>query len=518
MFLSALIQKARGHRHLVVVPVFLVLATLSLREAGGSSMSARAVMAGSEGFIRAAGVIAMPLDGGEAYGGGSQIQLAKGSLLVSADGIAQVSAAGHDLKAWHGAFQATVQNGSLTVAALTSPVLVKFGEHRMIVPPGAQWKSPEAWVRFDDDERTWLRDREVKPLPSHFLRERFTLLASMPAAAPAAIVDADGTPLLDLLRLPGARERAGRDQRRAMLQSMLADPTIIREAAGDPSFEQALQEASFELLASLSSTVPSGIGSDRILSAFMAHEDGRLLVSAHPLSRDRAWVLDDGVDAGEDGLVRLFLLPQNDIGDQSMLPMALDRWEVAMATFLADRDDAATILAAWMPPAMARTALFAAQGHPLRAEEYHESIRSLAAPYVAQLDRSLFVSLDAVLNARQENVDMPVSAFGEGELEQEPQAPSPEVARAAEERATTMLRDFGALMTANSSFSALDADAVRVERVVFATAAGDKEATFTLHVEEARASNVLHEGAELPYDLPLADFLDWVKAGMELGA
>lgn len=516
MNIQKLFRRTRGHRHLVVVPAFLLVLTLSLRQGMSLPGDITASAGGPDGVISVAGVTGLLPDGGQLSAKDDILVLKRGTLVAASDGFIRVVAGPYELRGWNGAFQVTWDDDVLSVAGFTTPVLVTEGDDRTVVPPATQWKAPGTWADLAADPAGWLAQRTVKPLPVHFLRDRLTLLASLPDAGPSdAAVMADMA-FLDVLRLPDAKRRNDREMRSAILSQILHDPSAAAGLSADPRFEQALDEASEATLAELASAVPSGIGSDRILAAFMRGTEGSLLATFHPASRDRAWVLGAEPETQDADALRLLLLPQLDVSDETMLQLASDRWETAFAAFLASREDAPAILKAWIPGAVKRIAAFTAAGLPLRAGAYADAVRDLTLPYKDAVGSAHVPELAAALvppvieRAEEEEVS------GEEVAEPAPAELSAEAARMIEENAMNWLREAGASLTVSTSVVALDEHHAGVDHVVFPTSRGDMEAAFRIDIETGEVSGVRHQGQELPYALPFDAFIAWVREGMDV--
>lgn len=510
--LKTIRRRLRKHRHLVVVPLALVLVTLTIRQGFSGAGAVGQLVSASDGSIAVGTMTGLLPDGGKVLSKADGLYLDHGTLVVASQGLGRVTAGGSELLGWKGAYQVSWENEVLSVAALTTPVLVKDGEHVTVVPVGSQWKAPATWRTLEEDPAGWLEDRSVLPLPAHFLRDRFTLVQSMPKPefAESATEDDEGG-LLDAMKLPEARRRSAESARAALLTHVLRDPTAASDVSTDSRFEYALAEASFSMLGDLAAAVPSGIGSDKILEAFLRHEDGLLLASFHPLLRDRAWILGEGTDISNPE-VRLLLLPQLDTAEDAMIPIAADRWMTAFTTYLGSREDASAVLSAWMPVATRSVARFAAQGLPIRAKTYADSVRVLAAPYERQVGSEHLSELSSaesyVADSQTENAE-------EEEAPAQPVLTSA-AAQMVEEKALGWVREAGASMTVSTAVTALDAHRAQVDGLVFPTAKGDKQAGFAIDIETGEISAIRHDGQELPFSMPFDGFTNWVKEGMEV--
>jgi hypothetical protein len=93
-----------------------------------------------------------------------------GALLVSAKSLATIAAGDWTVSALDGAFYLTQSQQSLTVAALSAPVLVSDGDAMVLIPVGSQWRA-EALSPLPDGIASWKSMQEMKVLPADFIRK-----------------------------------------------------------------------------------------------------------------------------------------------------------------------------------------------------------------------------------------------------------------------------------------------------------------------------------------------------------
>jgi hypothetical protein len=93
-----------------------------------------------------------------------------GALLVSARGLGTIVAGDWTVSALDGAFFLTQSPQSLTVAALSAPVLVSDGDARVLIPVGSQWRAA-ALSPLTDGIAPWKSTQDMKVLPADFIRK-----------------------------------------------------------------------------------------------------------------------------------------------------------------------------------------------------------------------------------------------------------------------------------------------------------------------------------------------------------
>src|SRR3989338_5007054 len=179
----------RRHRLLIALPLVAVVVAFSVREAWGDAQPA-AIVSGQviiqrqqELFAARAAHIPFHVDTGiagtlsasasvEATEEG--IVLADGNAFIAHRGVFIVDTPNAKLYGWNGGMDVTVQNGKLTVAALTTPVLVRDDGRQFLVPLGVQWTGSDV----PGEDPVWLAGL-FKPLPDQYRRDRLQLLNAL---------------------------------------------------------------------------------------------------------------------------------------------------------------------------------------------------------------------------------------------------------------------------------------------------------------------------------------------------
>ncbi len=140
--------------------------------------------------------------------------LREGTVMVSSEEWTTLTAGSLQLSGWNGGFQVSVQQGVVTVAALTTPVLMSDGTRTALVPAFMQWKGTDL---------TTYEPQSVQSLPSFYVAEILrTLPASMSidaSALPAFIEKPDHF-------LVAAFHPLARDHARVLTAPALGDDVI----------------------------------------------------------------------------------------------------------------------------------------------------------------------------------------------------------------------------------------------------------------------------------------------------
>lgn len=461
------------HRHLLVAPIFalaLVLSVAQRPETGmGSVLSGGAAIARGEVFADEDLLVALP-DGvrGSLKAGGSMVVgrraalLKQGSVLLAADGpIALRVGEATTVRGVAGAFVVIAEGSSLTVAALTTPVLVEWRDQRVIVPIGTQWRSSEALQGLRGDIAAWARARAVTLLPESYVREQIDLAASLaPPDAPA---------------------------RGALLAELAGDP---EPDAGDPdawllhSFHPQLRAAVW--------TLPDPLGIPRSTSALRLLRFASSDLSPKPLPS----VL---VDRWR-GAVAAFLAT-----------------EEKPAAFLEELVRASRV------PLRALAARGHPQRAHRIAEALISAVRPYAAGLppaglaaftdLRRFDASLLQgSVDA-------SVALPAPTEKSAGVAVVPSAPGASSSSSAaalsaaeiEQRAYALLRDAGAVFTVHTKIEAAGPALASVQGLVFGGKSGDRSFDFTLDLAREEVRGIAVGGRGVPFPMPFADFIAWAR-------
>lgn len=510
---------SRRHRLYVAVPLFTLCTALSF---GSGALRGMSADVGSEGGMSVEGE-------GAVSRRGDMMRLERGTALFAARGIATVEAGPFLARGWNGAFDLTLQEGRLDVAALTTPVIVRTRTNLWLVPAGTQRHLTLDMPVFSENPAAWAAAPGPVPLPAHYLRERLPaaerLLASAPFRPLDAATSAGWADMADPLRLSAARDRADAAEhaavRRALHEALLAgDARAARDALLAESAEEALrdQEAA-SLLPELLVLAQRMDLASVLLPFFVQDPDHLLLALLHDDVRAHAWMLPWPDLGSHVRIAALLRLPAADNEHDAAMPsLAVERWGERWADLLLHTDIPGTFADAVLLPLERDVIALDRLGYPERARRYaaaavraFEQRRGSYSPKaIAVLERleSLSVGNGVVIEPVTVVAQDAPPAQASSASSAAEQAPS---ALEREDRMRTMLRDAGGMFTSKTVISAVAPDHVRVENVVFGTAAGDRLIGFTYDAAADLVIDIKKDGKLLPYGLPLARYLEWVR-------
>lgn len=456
------------HRHWVVGPLFLLLAAVS--SATSISLSETPPADSSA-------------EGGE-------------EVLLYDEGMITIHRGDLSFSGMHGAFTLSEQAGHISVASLTTPVLVRGEDTLVLVPLGLQWRSggdlvllqiPPAfqYAKFQELERVSSSSRSPQWNPS----------AVLPAA----------------LRLPIAAERhedAVRIQQLAALSRAVARGNPLdRMIQSDVVVEALSSEAGYHLLPKFLAELADDPHDRMLLFPFLLREEeGALLALFHPAFRDHAALLAREEMSPRARVLYQRLLPRSDLLPRALSPLVFSRWEEDVAQeFLAYRD-----------PLPLFVALLATIEDVVR-ESVHHGYVERAQRYIAAAEHfSSLLDLTPELRARVDTLphlfDVPeVAPVLASSASSATSSIATILAEDLTKRAVADLTARGGMFIPKTTIEPLSPTAVQVSSLVLATAKGDALFDFIYDVEKQEISDVMRGSTQYPYAVHLPQFVEWVR-------
>jgi hypothetical protein len=479
------------HRLYVILPLFLVLATAGI---GGHSAAS---VTETSAVTQSGSVIA-------------------GKSLISFEEN------GYAFTAWNGALVVDGEEDQpLTIAALTTPVLVQRDTDAWLVPVGMQLTIKTASTTSPADIADWVHSRRPLPLPAHYLREMLPLAESLLAettvqglTAPEALI----SPLTgSALMLDAARADAESDthaQQLAHLSDALIDGDtaafdMLLSAAGT---REALDDATAGDLATLLSLAMTQKRDMQILSSILTSPQMALVLRFHPLTRNRVWLTPEATDDHDLLLLGQMLLPLSDRNDTSISPVAVQAWEDGWKALSAD----ASVLNTLAPVIASDITKLDAAGYPVRARAYAAGFVSGVHPLPAEVSDSAKAALDhlrsiydivlAVADPAPQAV-----AVGEKTATSVSSATSSVAIMVSEADVRATLSAAGFMFIANSLIRPQENGFYAIQNIVIGTPTGDKMISFLFDPAAGLVSGIEKDGQILPYSLTLEKYLEWVK-------
>jgi hypothetical protein len=423
------------------------------------------------------------------------------------------------MHAWNGGFEASMQDGKLTIAALTSPVDIRMQDHVWIVPVGTQLQLDEDVPASDEDLAGWLKDHAITPLPEHYLRER---LPKADTIYERAIVEELFIPSVnaiadigDNLRLNKAKTRAEKESQQGGIAELAealktGSAEEIRSLLSNRATQAALQSdlGAIWLPALLIQAQERGMKS-LLIPYFVLQPENRLLSRFHPELRSYAWVSENNDERSlEEILSEQLALVSSDHLSDALPGLAMKAWGDQWEEVIADPTGASEFLKRLHTDIQ----LLDARGYPDRARHYAEVvINSFSArPDIAYTQMELLASIaefpksDVIV---ADPVDLPMES-----LKAAAEEPLEPMSIAALQYDTKqMLLDAGCMFTSKTSISVHSASRIDVENIVIGSKTGDKLVSFTYDPKLSQVTNIKLDGAIQPYSLSLEKYLEWVR-------
>lgn len=503
-----LIAKIKKHRHVLLAPVFFLITALMLRSA---SLTADVLPA-----MPAADTKVHQLDGGRFNSDGTatyteqdgHLSFHGGALSLVADGLLRISLTqSGSLAAWNGGVSVLQDGHALTVAAISSPAVVRFGSGIMLVPVGMQWRHPLAasaasGAVLPPDELSGA----LLPLPGQYLSDQRQILSSLPPAGQTTDASSDPT-TGDVLagKVPPADPVA---MERTEIQTLLQagntyDLSGLLRRDGDRLFSGGEgQKLLAQVLAGLSQDEPVVPQ----MQGFLDDADLRLLYALHPLSRSQGFMLYDGPPADHTALLLAF--PQSDVLPDAIPEWIMDRWQRDTAQMILRDKEPLSALDRVLSSLSATNDLLRLRGFTDRLQRYSLAAQAFARPYLPLLgDERKAVLQDIAAAPPAPQIDDSAQTSSASSL---PPLTADE-AGALVNRVRGELLSHGGMLTKNSGFAPVSAREVDVQNVVFATNGRDEMFSFAYDPTDDTLSSIIRSGVTQSYSVTLEAFLSWIR-------
>lgn len=474
------------HRHWVIGPLFLLLAALS--SSTSLSLSETSPAASSR-------------EGGE-------------ETLLHDEGMIIVHRGDLSFSGMHGAFTLSEQAGHISVASLTTPVLVRGESTLVLVPIGFQWRSGGEEVLLQIPHA--FQYAKLQELEDAFSSSR-SLQLDPSAILPAA------------LRLPAAQERhedAVRMQQLATLAHAVArGRSLDRMIQSDALVEALSSEEGYHLLPKLLAELADDPHDRMLLFPFLfQEEEGALLALFHPTFRDHAALLAINEMSPNARALYRRLLPRSDLLSHALSPLAFSRWEEGVTKEFSEYRDPLPLFTTLLTTIEDVVRESVRHGYVERAQRYITAAEHFSSSL--DLTPELRARLDALPSLSVEDPELaereplPISASSASSVvssvpPSDPVAPAvePAVREDLTKRAVADLTTQGGMFIPNTTIEALSTTAVQVSSLVLATAKGDALFDFTYDVATQEVADITRGSTQYPYTVPLQQFIQWVRGG-----
>ncbi|MDA1208651.1 MAG: hypothetical protein O2904_01310 [bacterium] len=534
-----------SHRHFVAAPALALVIGISLfqgsYQASVSELSTgeEVIMGLSEGVVSqlpsGAQVTVYSGDGFDASGSA----FLNGTALVSSDGVSHFTVGNMHIVALAGAFHVSYHSGDISIAALTTPVLVRDALHRVLVPSGLQWKGRDGNIsRLSAGLVQWKADRKLDILPQRFIVRQLQNLSYMPSVDSADLLPASRNALpasrwstLPALRMQGAQDRTQHEWQTQLLGTLRSrieskDIHAVQSLLSVSDYGEAFQsEATTNMIIHLMHTLDLDSAMTMVLlTHLIVDEDIWLLSSLDPRWREVTWTLFGPDSMKESIMTRLFALPASDNAAQAASAFLIERWvqEILGIAGRMDSDHSLEFLEEVIATGIPLVADAQRLGYPERARRLAEALLTLGSSVHDKIPEEMLNTLQTyhefekinvaamLVTLRQPQDDAPeevVLPQAQDDIEEVAQY-SPDIVEA---RTYAILRDMGAVFAVNTEIRAMEPNTARVRRVIFSTAAGDLTFDFHFNIAKGEISQIIQDGKEFPYSLPLETFSGWIK-------
>ncbi len=424
---------------------------------------------------------------------GSVVTMQKGTASITARDLVTIHAEDVTISAWHGAFDISADAQKLTIAALTTPVLLTKGTRQWIIPASMQGIF-HIDQEITDEPYTWIDDVQLYPMPAHYMEERLPVARRIMSAFKGVSLS-ETSPLFELHK---ALVDGHLEQARTLLMQ--------------PGMEMNLRTAD-ESLRSDMYVNARALGLENVFLAFLAGDskDLQMLTLAHPLTRADAWVLPH-----ENNLTEVLMLIPSDRLEDAVPQLVIDQWAAELAQAMDNAEDMNVFASATFPAFHEMIAALRDAGYPHRSKQYAQAIVNALHKDIRSLNddaRASFASIETLAHGDvpvAEEVVLPVTETGSVSASETVDVVSININEAvATLRAN--LAGYGAMFTSKTLIAPNTSGRIQVDGLVIATAHGDTLLRFTYNPASDEVENIEHDGKILPYSLSLEKYVEWVK-------
>ncbi len=506
------------HRHFLVAPLIAAALVVSMLPAayraslldGGSEISSTAYEDGT--YVHA-------FDKSQFEAGTRTLR--EGTALIMSEGIGEVRAGGFTFVNYAGAYHLTRYGDEVTVAALTSPVMLEQKGTKLLLPIGKQWRSGgKELVNTDAGFGEWLKSRATTDVPRDFQRDQLKLISEFRHEADLILPKQSRRwSIFSILALlPGAQWR---DEQRQASDALGAIRAAV-EANNAEGVQKAIQlldvtPKNRRTLATLLTRSNNSAVQLALMEQIIGEVDVWLLMAAHPTYTNVAWVSQPKAMDAERAFI-LWLLPESDLQAFAQSDFAFTRWKTLVQSTL-EADDPVTILPVLLPKYQEVANLMLELGYPLRARRLAQFTTDIAKAYADQLPGEI-QSLMKELEAFDSISIVPVENETVVEADQIPDVVIAEQTRVpnkvfepavVEAMADKLLSEAGALFMVKTTIKATSPNIATVDQIVFGGTKADRTLTFDIDVLTRTVNRITEAGKTYPYALSWEAFVDWVR-------
>lgn len=507
------------HRHFLALPVFLLLLGATVMTAG-SEQRAQAIqeitgvghiqaVGADRSFSLQRGISGLLREDGILTDDGEELILEDGTLLVTSDALTSVRINDVLLSAFHGGFLVTRNGTKFSVHALTSPILLRHGAFRTIVPEGMQTAWADAVdLPMDPDLQQIADERQrMQMIPEAIRADALRDLATVPPALlpalPSLTTETSALPL-------------------EALRSALAsgDPKAALTLLRDVRVQELLSstDLSGDVLPILLATAQEIPSAQQELLQNLHDVDLWILLSFHSQYHQATWE-----NSGPLGMpinarmLRWLLLPSSDV-EESIPARAVDHWAEQILRSVQTMEAPEAFLNALLGSLKGHRTFLEQSGYPERLRRSAGALQSIIEPFQANLSddaKALYLEWKDV-DAISPYVEPPAPVVMEEPAPDSVPATTEEESgpelfdiAAVEAAAKQLLLGAGALFTIETELHAESSARVLVSNLLYASSDGEHRYDFTFDPVQKQILNLRRDGNLLPYPLSLKGFGAW---------
>ena len=516
------------HRHYVAAPVaalVLVLALLSSQERGvpvvasvtGQTLTAREpVPFGTQsGLYGTFGEGSMMIFG-------DTLALSDGTVLFASRGFARIAMDERtSVVSFGGAVSVARSATRLTIAAISTPAVLRHGDALLLVPAGYQG----TWETLPGDVQGMVvAGASMQTLPKDFVRES---LETLWKAAPADLVpDVQARVIVPfqpgpILLSDDARERAREEWAQDLIATILQNARVGTSQIAFITDEIMESLAGTEaLMAHAYDLVSATVAEPGVLLHFLPFVTDpaeRLIAYAHPDLRAAAWIaLDPTLEqaAVQTSLLHWMLL--TDTAPEQLPGTIRSRWAQFASGMIAEGTDGQAFFEHSLPLIAAHLDRMRRQGYPERFMDGVDLLTQLSAVApegvslepLEKLKREAALGLtDPVMEAKAASSSVSAGSVSSAASSAAPLAT--QVKAALEAQVRGILAKEGAVFSMQTALTALSLTQVQVTGIVFSSTTEEHVYAFSFDPETQVISGIVKDGGELLYPLNLEAFAKW---------
>ncbi len=554
----------RVHRHAVAVPLMLCfLGTVLSSSSAGVASALRVESVVTDQLLEAGetdvpfalenGIAGTVLAGAQLKMGESTLELLHGGVLIASPGIVWLQTDDVSLLGYHGGIVVHKNDDSLTVSAISTPVLLRRRGFVTFIPAGRQGTWSLSALPVDPHYgHSVTQSDQLHAIDEDFARTQLKTINALleeGAAAPSVanrVLDA-GADALDIFRLPSTRDRLALENLERTIDRALelitADDAAALHALLTSSDVERYLRTSPDAVKRLPELLRAASGHPAMLLEILpllTDPDLQLLAALHPDLRVAAWVggTATGLDSNELTRLRVLLFPLSDTAPEAAPEIVVNRWGEALTLELTGAADRGNMLEQLFASLNRFVATTSRLGYPDRLDRVLNETKEVLDGFpqtVTDAQREQLSSWTEMLSvplteAPEESVEaqpMPSAAPVDGptleDVLREFGTPAPSAATTITAPLTSeakaaisasskqILLTAGALFTVETRLEVIAEHAVTVSGVVFSGTDGDHFYSFTFDPVSLQLTSISKDGDAMPFGMTLTKFTEWVK-------